>query len=155
MVTVSIVPATLEHAEYVAKHIRFADREEIWASHKYTPERALITAIMHSQIAFAGKVNGEVVCVWGIHEESLMLSNATPWMIGTDKLDKYAKTFIQHCRPQAALLLSQYKYLKNYVDARNTRAIRWLKWLGFRIASEPEPYGVMKLPFYAFTMRNK
>ena len=39
----------------------------------------------------------------------------------------------------------------NYVDARHTDAIRWLKWLGFTL-HPATPYGPFDLPFHKFTM---
>ena len=45
-----------------------------------------------------------------------------------------------------------YTWLVNWVDDRNTCAIRWLKWMGFTI-HEPEPYGVANLPFRRFDMK--
>ena len=45
----------------------------------------------------------------------------------------------------------QFPFMFNYVDARHTDAIRWLKWLGFEF-DEAAPYGPFDLPFYRFTM---
>ena len=39
------------------------------------------------------------------------------------------------------------------VDARNARAIRWLRWLGFRI-HPAEAHGIQGLPFHRFEMRS-
>jgi hypothetical protein len=38
----------------------------------------------------------------------------------------------------------------NYVDARNVRAVKWFKWLGFEV-SEPEPFGLNGELFHRFT----
>jgi hypothetical protein len=42
--------------------------------------------------------------------------------------------------------------MRNYVDARHARSIRWLKWLGFTI-EEARPMGFAGLPFHPFGMR--
>ena len=49
-------------------------------------------------------------------------------------------------------MLATYPLLRNYVDERNTMAIRWLEWLGFEILPV-EPFGVEGLPFHPFEMR--
>jgi len=41
-----------------------------------------------------------------------------------------------------------YKYLYNFVDKRNTKALRWLKFIGFNIIEEIPEYGYSKIPFY-------
>jgi len=48
-----------------------------------------------------------------------------------------------------------YDKLENYVDARNTKAINWLKWLGFQFADETVPYGMLKMPFYKFWLKKE
>jgi len=42
--------------------------------------------------------------------------------------------------------------MENYVDVRNTVAIHWLKWMGFKM-EEPQAWGVQGLDFHKFTMR--
>jgi hypothetical protein len=38
----------------------------------------------------------------------------------------------------------------NYVDARNVKAVKWFRWLGFAV-SEPVPYGPAGVLFHRFT----
>lgn len=61
-------------------------------------------------------------------------------MLGTELLDKYPLTMMKHALPQLAWMQNKYNYLTNMVDARNTRSIRWLKALGFRLL-EPQRFG--------------
>jgi len=48
----------------------------------------------------------------------------------------------------------KFSLLYNYVDARNVKSIKWLRWLGFQL-DEPAPYGVRGLPFHRFELRGK
>jgi len=50
--------------------------------------------------------------------------------------------------------LAGYSHLENWVDARNTKAINWLRWLGFTV-HDPVPFGVAGLPFHRFDMRRE
>jgi len=44
-----------------------------------------------------------------------------------------------------------FQRLENYVDARQKRSIRWLKWCGFTVEN-PKPWGTLGLPFHQFWM---
>lgn len=155
MISVSIVPATKQHAAEIARMVRPADREEIWAATMHTPEQAMLIGIEHSDRTMTGMVNGHPVCMWGVVPESLIGPMGAPWMIGTVALDEYARTFLRRCKKTVVGMFADYQHLENYVDARNTRAIQWLKWLGFIVDKEPQEYGMLKQPFYRFRMRRE
>ena len=70
-------------------------------------------------------------------------------MVGTDAIDRHAFAFIKGSRSAIRTLFAQWGRLYNLVDARNTRAVRWLRFLGFTI-EKPIPYGVENLPFHPF-----
>ena len=72
-------------------------------------------------------------------------------MLGTDLIKKKQKIFLKRSKPWLEDIKKDYNYLENYVDARNTLSIKWLKWLGFKV-EDPIPYGVNGEPFHKFTM---
>lgn len=152
LVTHKIIPATLEHVDLIAPMVRHADIEEIWAASMQTPKQAMLHGMKFSSESYVGFVNDEPICMWGIAQESLVGNLGVPWMISTTSMDKYAVTFLRHCRDQVLEVLKSYAWLVNYVDARNIRAMRWLEWLGFEIDAEPQPYGAFSMPFYKFRM---
>ncbi|MGL4315342.1 MAG: hypothetical protein ACRCTL_01810 [Pseudomonas sp.] len=78
-------------------------------------------------------------------------STGVPWLVSTIHIERHARGFLRACRPLLADMLTRHPQLLNLIDARNTNAIRWLEWLGFRM-SEPMPAGVRGLPFRLFTM---
>ena len=45
-----IVPALPSHIPCIAAHMRDADRREVWASHRHTPEEALRTSLDYAEI---------------------------------------------------------------------------------------------------------
>ena len=152
MVTISIIPATMEHAEYIAANAREADVQELHASSYQTPLNAMKLGMDLSDFALTGCVDGEPVMMWGVYFESLLWGIGTPWMVATKQLDKFAMVFLRRCRDGLLEKKKNYGMLVNYVDARNVKAIRWLKWLGFNVEEETKPYGALKLPFHRFTM---
>lgn len=148
----SIVPATLEHVERMAPHMRDCDRREIWASSRQRPEDSLRHGVLSSTEAWTGLIDDEIACLFGVVPQSLMGGSGYVWMLATPLIEQHQILFLRRCRPVVKRMMSNFTYLHNYVDERNTSAIRWLQWLGFTMG-EPEPYGVMQLPFRHFEMR--
>lgn len=146
-----IVPATEAHVEEMATRVRAADVEELWASGRKTPVEAMRLGIQVSTDAWAGLVDGEVMCVFGVAPYSMLTGTGVPWMVGSTLIDRHASRFAMRCRPVVNRMLDDYPHLVNYVDSRNRRAIRWLRWLGFEVG-EPEPYGWQGIPFHRFEM---
>lgn len=150
---VEIVPATKKHVEEIAAAVRPEDREELWAASMQRPEDAMLSGLRYSDQAMAGLVNGKAVCIWGVVPESFIGPMGTPWMVASMALDEHAKAFLRRCKKMVQAMFGEYEHLENYVDARNKRSIEWLKWLGFLVEPEPQPYGMLKQPFHRFTMR--
>ena len=84
---------------------------------------------------------GEVALVPGVV--------GVPWLISTTHIERHPRAFLKACRPLLQRMLQRHPTLTNYIDARNTAAIRWLQWLGFRMDS-PVPHGPHRLPFRQF-----
>ena len=131
----------------IASRVRKADADEFWASTGMTAEQTIVLGA-HTG-AHVGMADGVPFCVFGVSQASLIGSVGIPWMVGTVELDHHAYGFLKHCRPVVDRWADRFDLLVNYVDARNTRAIRWLKWLGFEFG-EPEPYGWLGMPFIRF-----
>ena len=149
---VEIIPAVALHIEQIAKNTRKPDRDELWAMSLCKPEDAMRLGLLYSDKALTGMIDGEPVCMWGVTTVSLYGGVGSPWMVGTDKLDRHAATFLRRCGRQVKELFAEYRRLENFVDARNTRAIKWLKWLGFSVDDKTKPHGALGLPFHRFVM---
>lgn len=156
MVIAEIRKATIEDAQAIAANVREADRREIWASHMMTPLEAMEYGLKHSEFALTGLADGVPVCMWGGVRASLIMSVGVPWMVTARALEQgeVAAAFIRRCKKSLQRFLKRYDILVNYVDARNYRAIRWLKYMGFTL-QDARPYGFYGLPFHKFEMRRK
>lgn len=146
-----IIPAQPEHVELIAGDARQADIDELWASCEITPEAALWKGLYLSTHAWTGFANGDAVCMFGATPSSLVSGRGYAWMVGTNALDRHAREFLINCKPQIQRMKSMYNLLENHIDARNTRAIRWLRWLGFTI-HEQRPFGPHGAMFHYFSM---
>lgn len=153
MVIVEIVPATPEHAYEIAKNVRQPDVDELWAATAQRPLDVMLKGIARSEKAMTGMADGVPVCIWGVVYESFIGKVGVPWMVGSVALDMVAVTFLRRCRAQLMEIFAGYDMLVNYVDARNKKAIQWLRFMGFTISDEPVPYGIFKFPFHKFSMR--
>jgi len=146
---VAIVTATQAHVEQMLPHVRQADRDEAMAAYGWPAESMLGAAVKNSDIAWAGLVDDQVACLFGVQGATILSEVGFPWLIGTDLVDAHAKAFLRRNRKMVDVMLDRYPLLENYVDVRNTRSIAWLKWLGFEMG-EPQPYGVYRMPFIKF-----
>jgi hypothetical protein len=138
--------------EAILANLRQADYDEILAS-SGDVERAVLDSPGHSVWSLAFWVNDELACVVGLAPlDGLLGRRAAPWMMGTDVVDRHPGALMKATPRYIAGMLSTYPHLLNFVDARNTRNIRWLKRLGFKILPAV-PYGAAQLPFHLFEMK--
>lgn len=138
--------------EAVLAGLRQADRDEVLAS-AGDVERTVLESPKHSNWTLTFLVNGEIACVMGLAPlDGLLGTRGVPWLLGTDVLDRHPGALMKTCPRYIAGMLGSYPHLLNFVDARNTRSIRWLKRLGFKIYPAV-PYGVSQLPFHLFEMK--
>lgn len=126
---------------------RKADADEFLAVCGSTPEQVIIRGSYMG--AMAGLADGVPYCVFGVNRAAMISDMGIPWMVGTVDLDRHARYFIKHCRAIVDGWMLEYRMLENHIDARNTKAIRWLKWMGFEF-DDPAPYGWLGMPFLRF-----
>ena len=148
-----IVAATEEHALALAPIVRRADAEEVWAASRSTPEEALLRGLEYSLDPRAGLVDGTVACVFGVGQVTLASDWGIPWMLASPEVERHARAFLRLNLAYVREIRGQYRVLLNFVDARNTMALRWLRWLGFRVLPAV-PFGADDLPFHPFNMRS-
>lgn len=129
--------------------IRDSDRQEVLASCGRDIEDVLIESLYMTGRHYVGIKDERLVCVFGVAEQGDV---GVPYMLGTEEIYNNKKTFLYYSKKFIELISSEYKYLVNYVDARNVKAIEWLRWLGFTI-HEKKPYGIMGFDFHKFDMR--
>ena len=135
----------------LVKNMREHDKQEVNAATRMGIRNAVSTSVDMATYSKTGLVNDELVCMWGVCPISLISSRGSPWMLGTDLIKKKQNIFLRRSKPWLEDIKRDYRHLENYVDARNTLSIKWLKWLGFKM-EEAMPYGVNGEPFHKFTM---
>lgn len=144
-----IVPAERNHLLWLANNMSEEDREEC-AAMGLGPLRALEIGLRHSVVAWTGLKMPECrpLCIFGVVPIGGVLSGAgAPWFLSTPELRKYAVRFLKDCDEYLNRMLDIFPTLVEYVDARHTRGIKWVRWLGFEL-SGPEPRGPFGMPHY-------
>ena len=137
--------------EYLVAHLREADRQEIAASHGPDLLASVFDAVNRSSHVYVAEKNDRLVTLWGYQPLSMLSGVGCPWALGTPEMDRNGKSILKLAQASNRLVRPIYPTLKNYVDVRNKRSIGWLQRLGF-VIREPEPYGVLGLPFHPFEM---
>lgn len=114
--------------------MRRADREEVLASSGHQPEESLVYSLKVSTAAWTGLIDDEPVCMFGVAPISVLAGRGAAWMLGTDTLERWPRTFLRRCRPCVEVMQAVYPKLENYVADGNALSKAWLKWLGFTLA---------------------
>lgn len=114
-------------------------------------ERSIYLGICRSTRAFAGEIDGVLMGLFGASPVAAVGGIGSPWMICTTDMEKFPKLIHFYGKALVDITQIEYPTLVNFVDARNTISIGWLKRLGFTI-HDPEIMGYEKVPFHKFDM---
>jgi RimJ/RimL family protein N-acetyltransferase len=148
-----IETAAPEHIPAIAADMREADRREVWASHRHTPEEALRHALARSELAWTCAIAGIPAFMWGVARQGSLVSVVgAPWLLGTNLFFSANRTlhreFLKQCPDYVRRMQQRFPRLENHVHAENKLSIRWLQWCGFTLADTPE--SINGEPFYLF-----
>lgn len=130
--------ATEADAEYIAEHLREADRAEIEAS-GCGPRGATLESFHNSDECYCGLVEGRPALIFGV-TQFLFSDAGLVWALGTDDCGRVPKVMVKAGRLAVKLFSERYPVLENWCDARYEKALNWLQRLGFEIG-DPEPRG--------------
>ncbi len=143
--------ATLQDCYNLAPKLRKEDKEEIKANANIKAIDALIQGFQLSEVPISVfDDEEEIVCMLGCCPTDIR-SAAIIWLLASDGLAKnLSYRFLKHCRGGMEIFQKRYPVLYNFIDARNTLHIKWLKWCGFTIIQKHYNYGYEKRLFYEF-----
>lgn len=146
---VSFKPAQDHDAVYLAENIRDSDRQESIAAHMLMPLEALRYSLARSDLSYTVFFDGRPAVIFGVSRPHMLSKEGIIWLAGTCEIEKNPKRFLRKSCDVLSVIEQGYSRLYNYVDARNTKTVSWLKWLGFTL-EEPRPYGALGRPFHYF-----
>ncbi|MHA2064248.1 MAG: hypothetical protein ACXABY_07700 [Candidatus Thorarchaeota archaeon] len=149
----SIVPATKEHWDELAKNMRPEIVDEIMASHGHTPDQVAESLSPKSDDVLALMWDDKLMGITGLHRYSYLSDYASPWFLATNEAPKHPREIMRTTKVMIEKWLTQHPILVNYIDARFEQSLRWAKWAGYTIGEE-EPYGYEGKPFRRIEIRS-
>ena len=136
-------PAILADSLELAPKIRIGDRKEIMASDGATPLEALVLPFTDEK--------AKIYTIVGIgmcgSSPTKLKEYGVVCLLSSEHLFKHIKQFIKECPYWVAQMSKDYKYVYNFVDERNWKALKWLQFLGFEPKEKIGKFGVGKIPF--------
>ena len=147
-----LVPATEAHAREIATNLS----PQSWidsAVLELDPLALALAGVQKSVYAFAGLDNGRCFCMFGIVPDSLTATSGQPWLLTSADLPKDRAAMARASRQYLPYVRNRFTHLYGFVYEHNAVSIKWLKWLGYTLAPEPEIVGAGKR-YYAFEWRS-
>lgn len=143
---------TIDWLDHIAANLRDGDRDEMIATNPFPtigPPDALLlltTSVMLSEQAWIITADDVPVTVFGCADQGVI------WMMGTPGMwePRPARAILKATAGYVEHLHKRWPRLWNWVDARNVRSARWLKWSGFEIEDVDPRHGREERPFIQF-----
>jgi hypothetical protein len=135
-----ILPTEFSHIRELCENVR--TREAIiLARVGDTPEHFVTSEVAKSLRSWTGLANGKVICIWGIQTVGPLSEDAYVWLVCSEQLNMYSRTFLRHSREALETFRPFFKRVYGCVFHDFDKSARWLEWLGFSVAA-PDPRGL-------------
>jgi hypothetical protein len=136
----------------LAPRLRIMDKMEIAAATGEKPLIALGRGFADSKPCYTVDYKGTPCAMFGVVPDlsgTHFTRFGAIWLLGSDDIPLFRKSFLKNSKAWVAQISEGFDVVGNYVDARNLRHIRWLKWLGFKFVGTVKR-GPLNLPFHEF-----
>ncbi len=155
MESFEIVPAGRVYANQLAPHLRVTDKVEIWAASGMKPLEALLDSIEVSDddMCWAATLNKLPVAMFGANR--LFEEVGGIWLLASPAIYTNKMDFMRKCKTHLEIMHDRYKFLTNFIDARNLPTQRWLPRLGFRPCQSVDKFGYEQVPFIQYVSERK
>jgi hypothetical protein len=125
----------------IARRMRPQDIAELRAGFGRGPLEAIAHALEHATFARMVHYGFEPFGLYGTSPLSVLGGLAQVFIFVTDAVDRYPYAFARASKLAARELQGQHRMLMNFVDAKDERVLRWLRWLGARLLPPVERGG--------------
>lgn len=152
MADVLIRPTIPADVDALIANLRPSDYAECLAYGKPDIAAGIVASVNRSLMCWTGLVDGEVAAIIGVSPLSVLGGVGSPWMLGTPVLDRHARILVRKTPDYIDRMLAAFPHLINFVHAKNTTSVRWLRRLGFTLHAA-QPHGPLGEPFHLFEMK--
>jgi hypothetical protein len=149
---VLIRPTEPGDAAILAAHLRPQDLAECQAYGRADIAAGIEASARRSLLCWSGFVDGELAAILGVGTVDILAGLGSPWMLGTPVLNRHQRVLVRSTPEYIAKMLKAFPHLVNFVHAKNTTSVRWLRRLGFTLHAA-QPFGALGEPFHRFEMR--
>ncbi|MGY4397303.1 hypothetical protein ACVWZA_002497 [Sphingomonas sp. UYAg733] len=132
---ITLIPARPTHIGPIAHRLREHDRIEC-AALGQTPKQALRAGLAASSFCLTVLIDGRAEAMFGLVVTNALCGEGRPWMLGTDAVYRHPREMLRRGPRAIDAMLDSTPRLSNLVTCGNSRAIRFLRWLGFVIEQE-------------------
>lgn len=132
--------ATQADVDYLVANVRHEDIEELDALDGSTVKESLDETPDLLENTQVWEVDGKVTCLFGVTPVEEYEGVGIIWMLATKDFHKNVRRFPARSKEVIANAIAKYDFIFNYVHTKNTKSIKWLTWLGFKM-NDPEPIG--------------
>ena len=144
-------PSLPGDSDKVAPILRQADKDEIDATvgldHAVALAYAKQSCLLPLTIVDA---QGNPFAMFGVAVNPGVGRYGHIWLLSSDYLFEVKIPFLRQSKLWQKAIEQPYDIVGNVVDERNTKHIRWLKWLGFKFVCRHPEFGFQKRPFLEF-----
>lgn len=133
MSSLTVHVATDDMVSRIISGLRDADRREVELSSGKPAGIILRESVALSDWARVAALDGDPVVLYGL--AAIQPGIGAPWMVATDRIREIGRQFMPACRREVDIMQRQYPLLWNRVATFNTCSIRWLRRLGFTVAT--------------------
>jgi hypothetical protein len=92
--------------------------------------KALESCTAYATHLWVGYVNDSPVCAWGLVPPTFLSDCAYLWLYASPEVDAHKFIFVRNSQIVMKYMREIYPLIYGVTEAKNHRAIRWLKWLG-------------------------
>lgn len=147
-----LVPATEEHALDLASNLSLQSQLDCIALGR-DPDALAVNGVRTSVCVFAGLIDGRCFCLFGVYPDTLTATSGQPWLLTSTDLKDGKVAFGRASRQYLPYLRNRFTHLYGFVYVENAVSIKWLKWLGYTVGSEPTTIGSFERRYYSFEWR--
>jgi hypothetical protein len=129
-----VIECLPKHLTEMGAFLRAEDVAEVEAM-GMSPRKALWTSYRASHFRRSYVVGGKIAAIGGCGG-SLLSPIGSPWLLTTPLVEADPVSFAREARRQVRGLLEIHPTLRNYVDARYSKAIGFLELIGFTVGGD-------------------